>query len=107
MLLATIWTSQLLEVVMLLCFGASWPVSVVKTWRTKQTGGKSLLFMTLVFVGYLAGITGKVVAAGQAGRSIAPVTALYVFNAAFVLLDIALFRHYPHPPANYADPTLP
>ncbi|MHC4563479.1 MAG: hypothetical protein ACYS8X_11995 [Planctomycetota bacterium] len=102
-----VWTSQLLEAVMLICFGASWPISVVKTWRSKQTGGKSLLFMVLIFIGYLAGISAKAVAAAQAGRTIALVTALYVFNAVFVLIDIVLYCRFRHPTADFADPTMP
>ncbi len=107
MLLSTALTGQLLEAVMLLCFGASWPISVVKTWRSKQTGGKSLLFMWLIFVGYMAGISGKTIVALRAGTSVAPVTALYVFNALFVLADITLYCRFRHPPTDLADPTLP
>ena len=51
--------SELLEVVMLLCFGASWPLNLWKNYWSRSAQGKSLAFLLLVFVGYLAGIAAK------------------------------------------------
>lgn len=51
----------LLEFMMLLCFGFSWPFSIAKSIRSRSTAGKSLLFMVLVEVGYLFGIANKIV----------------------------------------------
>ncbi|MDO4573788.1 MAG: hypothetical protein Q4D98_01080 [Planctomycetia bacterium] len=48
------------EAIMMICFGASWPVSLWKLWSTKQTGGVSLRFHTLVLIGYLSGIVHKI-----------------------------------------------
>ena len=50
---------EILEMVMLLCFGASWPFNVVKSYRARTAKGKSLLFLILIDVGYIAGITAK------------------------------------------------
>ena len=51
--------SELLEIIMLLCFGASWPINAVKAYRARTTKGTSLLFLLLIFVGYIAGILSK------------------------------------------------
>ena len=46
---------SLFEVGMLLCFGVSWPISIVKALRTKKVVGKSPLFMIVICIGYLCG----------------------------------------------------
>lgn len=51
--------SQILEIAMVVSFGASWPFNVVKSYRARTTKGKSLLFLILIFVGYIAGIASK------------------------------------------------
>ena len=48
------------EFMMLFCFGFSWPFSIVKSWRSKSTKGKSLMFMVLIFFGYAFGIVHKI-----------------------------------------------
>jgi hypothetical protein len=50
---------ELLEIVMLLCFGASWPMNVIKSWKARTTKGKSLAFLCLIELGYVAGIAAK------------------------------------------------
>ncbi len=49
------------EFMMLLCFGASWPFSIAKSLKSRSTKGKSLRFMLLVELGYVFGITHKLV----------------------------------------------
>ena len=53
--------SELLEITMLLCFGASWPMNVIKSWKARTTKGKSLAFVCLILLGYVAGITAKLI----------------------------------------------
>ena len=47
---------SIFEAIMLICFGASWPAAVYKTYTTKNVESKSLLFMSLIILGYLAGM---------------------------------------------------
>ncbi len=75
-----------LESIMLICFGISWPVSVYKSWKSKSTKGKSLVFMFAIIIGYVAGITGKIL-----GGQLNYVLALYILNLTFVSVDLALF----------------
>ena len=51
--------SELLEIIMIVSFGASWPFNVIKSYQARTTKGKSLLFLCLIVFGYLAGIAAK------------------------------------------------
>jgi hypothetical protein len=82
---------SLFEAGMLLCFGASWPFALYKTWKSKSSQGKSLLFLWLVFIGYLSGITHKLL------HSRDPIIALYILNAIMVLADTLLCYRYRQP----------
>lgn len=53
--------AEILEITMIVSFGISWPVNVVKSYKSRTTKGKSLLFLSLIFFGYIAGITSKLV----------------------------------------------
>lgn len=52
------WAS-ILETAMIICFGVSWPLSIVRSVRSKSTKGKSLLFMCFIVFGYLCGLASK------------------------------------------------
>ena len=51
--------SEILEIVMIVSFGASWPFNVMKSWKSRTTKGKSLSFLCIIIFGYLAGILSK------------------------------------------------
>ena len=53
--------SEILEIMMVLSFGASWPLNLWKNWRSRTAVGKSLGFLLLIFFGYIAGICSKLV----------------------------------------------
>lgn len=94
MIATVLTTGQVLEAGMLICFGVSWPVDILKALRTRRTEGKSLAFMVLIFVGYLFGLTAKLVRAAQAQAAPEAVTALYAVNAVFIAVDIALYLKF-------------
>ena len=48
--------ASILETLMIITFGASWPINLTKAWRARSTKGISILFYTLIFIGYLFGI---------------------------------------------------
>jgi hypothetical protein len=76
---------SIFEIVMLVCFGAAWPFSIYKSYRSRQTAGKSGLFLVVVLVGYGAGVLHKLF------YSYDPVIYLYLLNALMVSTDLALF----------------
>ena len=87
-------TASVFEGVMLVCFGASWPFSILKSWRTKNVTGKSIVFLWLIFLGYLAGIANKCLRSLDPGESLELVTALYGLNALLVFVDVLLYYRY-------------
>ena len=50
---------EILEIVMVVSFGCSWPLNVMKSYKARSTKGKSLGFLCLIFFGYIAGIASK------------------------------------------------
>lgn len=53
--------SHLLEAGMLVCFGFSWPLNVVKAYKARTAKGTSLAFIILIITGYIAGISAKII----------------------------------------------
>lgn len=51
--------SEILEILMIVSFGFSWPLNVIKSYKARTTKGKSLSFLLLIFAGYIAGIASK------------------------------------------------
>lgn len=51
--------AEILEVLMIICFGASWPFNVIKSYKARTAKGKSLWFLCLIIFGYIAGIASK------------------------------------------------
>ena len=73
------------EVIMLVCFGAAWPFSIYKSYRSKSNRGKSVVFLFIVLVGYIAGILHKIL------FNYDLVIILYIINAVMVSVDILLY----------------
>ena len=48
-----------MEMLMVVCFGLSWPLNIAKAWKARSTKGMSLPFYLLIWTGYLFAITGK------------------------------------------------
>jgi len=76
---------SIFEAGMLICFGFAWPISLVKAWKSRSTGGKSWLFSAVVILGYIFGITHKILHS----RDI--VMVLYVINMLMVTGDLLLW----------------
>ncbi|NGX63054.1 MAG: hypothetical protein KR126chlam6_00460 [Candidatus Anoxychlamydiales bacterium] len=77
---------MIFEMLMLICFGAAWPFSVYKSYKTKSIKGKSIIFLYVIFLGYIAGILHKTF------YHFDLVIYLYIFNSLMVLVDILLYH---------------
>lgn len=89
--------AELLEVVMIVTFGASWPLNVIKSYKARSTKGKSLLFLCLVFLGYIAGVFSKILNESYMMSFFSKwyVLFFYVLNLIMVGADLALYiRNY-------------
>lgn len=78
--------ANLLESTMLLCFGLSWPISVVKNMKAKTAKSTSLPFILLIIFGYVAGIAAKFYS-----HNINYVLAVYVFNIVMVSANLVVY----------------
>jgi hypothetical protein len=79
---------SIFEGIMLVCFGASWPISILKSVQVKHVEGKSPLFMAVICAGYVSGIIHKIL------YSLDWIILLYILNMAMILIDMALYFHY-------------
>ena len=78
--------TEILESVMLICFGLSWPMSVVKNIRAHSAKGMSLPFILLIITGYIAGIAAKV-----CSGNFSYVLAIYIINLCFVSANLVVY----------------
>ena len=53
--------AEILEAVMLICFGLSWPMNAWKSFKARTAAGTSWQFLGLITLGYVAGIAAKFV----------------------------------------------
>ena len=74
------------EVGMLLCFAASWPFNLTKAYRARTNIGTSILFMAVVWLGYIFGIINKLV-----NDDINYVLAFYLLDLLLVSIGIAIY----------------
>lgn len=80
---------DILETMMMICFGFAWPMNILKTLQTRSTKGKSLFFLVIVVIGYIFGITAKIIA-----QKINYVLFFYSLNFVMVLTDLTLYIKY-------------
>ncbi|MGL6057712.1 MAG: hypothetical protein ACRC17_05300 [Culicoidibacterales bacterium] len=73
------------EFIMLACFGAAWPFSIYRSYRSQSTNGKSFVFLIVLIIGYIAGIINKLVYNYDA------IIYLYVINCLMVSVDAILW----------------
>ena len=78
---------EMLEIAMLLCFGISWPMNVIKSNKARTTKGKSLSFLLFILAGYLCGISGKILSGSYKWY----VLFFYVLNCIMVSADLLLY----------------
>ncbi len=53
--------ADICEVIMLICFGVSWPINIRKLWVGRTAKGASLFFYIILVIGYLCGIASKII----------------------------------------------
>ena len=85
--------SEILEIIMIVSFGMSWPANVIKSYKSRTAKGKSISFLCLIFFGYIAGIASKftneayMAAIGEKWY----VLFFYFLNLTMVGIDILLY----------------
>ena len=74
------------EFLMMVCFGVSWPFSVYKSYKCRTAKGKSLVFLSAIWTGYICGMIGKFISG-----NVNYVLIMYVINTLLVTADILLY----------------
>jgi lipopolysaccharide export LptBFGC system permease protein LptF len=82
--------SQLFETAMVISFGISWPLSIIKSYKSRTTKGKSIIFLYFILFGYISGVASKIFSS-----NITYVFVFYVINLIMVFIDLCLYyRNY-------------
>ena len=83
--------AKVLEAIMIILFGISWPFNLLKSIKSKTTKGKSLLFLILIDLGYIAGITSKFFSTTFVWETDWWIFMIYVINFTFVTADLIVY----------------
>ena len=78
--------AELLEAMMIISFGISWPLSIIRSYRSRSTKGKSVLFSFFILFGYLCGITSKFMT-----HTFNLAFYFYILNITMVTIDVCLY----------------
>jgi len=78
--------SSIFEVLMLLCFAASWPFNIRASYKARTAKNKSIMFEVIIEIGYICGMMNKVV-----NDNIDYVLAFYILDFMLVALDLSLY----------------
>lgn len=78
--------AEILETIMLVCFGFSWPMSVIKNYKARSAKGMSLGFIVMITLGYVAGICAKIVS-----HNYSFVLIVYVINLIMVSSNLVIY----------------
>lgn len=83
--------ADVLEMIMMICFGMSWPINIYKLWKVRSTKGTSVFFYSLIVLGYLVGIISKIIKLQEGISTPAYVWFFYILNACMVSVGIAVW----------------
>lgn len=71
---------------MIVAFGISWPLNIIKSYRSRTAKGKSLPFTLFILFGYLCGITAKILE-----RDFILAFYFYIINIIMVSIDVVFY----------------
>ena len=85
--------AEILEITMIVMFGLSWPINVVKSYKARSAKGKSLPFLLFILIGYIAGIASKFLNADYMANFAEKwyVLIFYFINFIMVSIDAVLY----------------
>ena len=85
--------AEILEIIMIVSFGFSWPANVMKSWKARSAKGKSVTFLCLILFGYVAGIASKFMNETYMASFAQKwyVLVFYILNFTMVFTDLMLY----------------
>ena len=78
--------AEVLETMMIIGFGVSWPLSIMRSYKSRSTKGKSVMFLFCIVFGYLCGIASKLLT-----NNLNLAFWFYIPNIIMVSTDIGLY----------------
>ncbi len=82
---------DLLEVLMVVCFGISWPLNIWKAWKAGTAKGSSVLFYFFIWIGYLFGLGSKYIKLQSGISTPIYVWFFYLLNTVMVSAGIVIY----------------
>ncbi|MDD2362017.1 MAG: hypothetical protein PHH84_03540 [Oscillospiraceae bacterium] len=82
--------TELLEAMMVISFGVSWPISIITSYKSKTSKGKSLFFLLMIAFGYACGIAWKCIEFSRTGALKYPAY-FYFLNFVMVMIDVYFY----------------
>jgi hypothetical protein len=76
---------HIFEALMLISFGAAWPASIYRSYTSRTTKGKSVIFLYIVLIGYIFGMTNNIL------NGMNYVMVFYILDFVFVSIDLGLY----------------
>lgn len=86
--------AEIFEIIMVVSFGASWPMNVIKSYKARTTKGKSLAFLYLILFGYISGITSKFVNSEYMASFSEKWYVLFFYILNFIMVGTDLIIYY-------------
>lgn len=95
--------ASIMEMLMVVCFGLSWPLNVRKAWKARSTKGISLYFYFLIWIGYVFAIIGKfcsiyyyceVVKTAASWTEVVKWYVLLFYFINFAMLSVAIYTYF-------------
>ena len=83
--------ADVFELCMIVCFGVSWPLNIIKAWKARTAKGSSVPFYFLILVGYLFGIASKAIKLRRGIATPGYVWFFYILNSVIVTLGILVW----------------
>ena len=84
--------AEILEILMVVSFGASWPINARKAYKARTAKGTSPLFLGLILFGYVCGIASKFINIGfNIGSTKWYVVFFYILNLVVVSINLGIY----------------
>lgn len=87
--------AELFESIMVISFGVSWPLNILRAWRGRTARGTSIFFLACIEIGYLSAIVWKLLTGDMQAFFTGDFSKygcfFYLLNAAMVLAAIFIY----------------
>lgn len=89
---------NIMEMMMVVCFGISWPLNIAKAWKARSAKGTSVLFYFFIWIGYIFAFIGKFASihihANQAWYVTVPWYVMFFYVVNIVMVSGGILIYY-------------